>query len=148
VNCVCLSLKKTFFCLKVYEEIASHFSETRHKPWPNVKNFVESQEPGAVILDVGCGNGKYLGLNSQAFQVSEFVLEENSILQASFFQIGCDMSQQLAEICRQRSFEAFLSNCLYIPFRDCSVDCCISIAVIHHLSTQVSKSPSVLREEL
>jgi hypothetical protein len=70
VNC------KTALCLKVYEEIASHFSETRHKPWPNVKNFVESQEPGAVILDVGCGNGKYLGLNSRAFQVSEFILEE------------------------------------------------------------------------
>jgi alkylated DNA repair protein alkB homolog 8 len=67
---------KTFFCLKVYEEIASHFSETRHKPWPNVKNFVESQQPGAVILDVGCGNGKYLGLNSQAFQVSEPIQEK------------------------------------------------------------------------
>lgn len=65
-------IKTNILWLKVYEEIASHFSETRHKPWPNVKNFVESQELGAVILDVGCGNGKYLGLNSRAFQVIEF----------------------------------------------------------------------------
>ncbi|XP_065344849.1 alkylated DNA repair protein alkB homolog 8 [Cloeon dipterum] len=103
---------------QVYEEIAGHFSETRHKPWPNVLSFVNKQVPGSVILDVGCGNGKYLGLNKQSFQV------------------GCDMSQHLLKICREREFETFLSNCLALPFKDNSVDCCISIAVIHHLSTE------------
>ncbi|XP_059482300.1 alkylated DNA repair protein alkB homolog 8 isoform X2 [Neocloeon triangulifer] len=103
---------------QVYEEIANHFSETRHKPWPNVLTFVEAQSPGSIILDVGCGNGKYMGLNQKSFQ------------------IGCDMSQHLLKICRDRQFEVFVSNCLHVPFRDNSIDCCISIAVIHHLSTE------------
>ena len=47
---------------RVYDEIASHFSSTRHTPWPKVKEFVVSLEDGTAILDVGCGNGKYFGL--------------------------------------------------------------------------------------
>lgn len=55
---------------KVYENIAPHFHETRHTPWPRVRNFIESiTEEGAAILDVGCGNGKYFHLNSKAIQV-------------------------------------------------------------------------------
>ena len=45
----------------VYESIAGHFSETRHSPWPNVSAFLHSLPSSAVVLDVGCGNGKYLG---------------------------------------------------------------------------------------
>lgn len=55
---------------KVYNEIASHFSDTRHKPWPNVLEFVLSFEIGSILLDVGCGNGKYLGKNKKIFDVS------------------------------------------------------------------------------
>lgn len=47
----------------IYEAIAPHFSRTRYKPWPVVDRFLRSQLPGSVGLDVGCGNGKYLGVN-------------------------------------------------------------------------------------
>ena len=47
----------------VYQAIAPHFSATRHKPWPAVASFLNAQPPGSVGLDVGCGNGKYLGVN-------------------------------------------------------------------------------------
>ena len=47
----------------VYQAIAPHFSATRHKPWPAVASFLHAQPPGSVGLDVGCGNGKYLGVN-------------------------------------------------------------------------------------
>ena len=35
----------------VYEEIADHFSETRHKPWPKVMDFLNSKltHPGAIL---------------------------------------------------------------------------------------------------
>ena len=46
----------------VYESIAGHFSETRHSPWPRVSAFLDSLPSTAVVLDVGCGNGKYLGV--------------------------------------------------------------------------------------
>ena len=54
----------------MYEQIADHFSCTRHKPWPRVERFVCELPAGSVLLDVGCGNGKYLGLNPHTFEVS------------------------------------------------------------------------------
>lgn len=57
---------------EVYENIGSHFSKTRHKPWPNVLNFVQSLDVGSVLIDVGCGNGKYLGQNKTIYEVRFF----------------------------------------------------------------------------
>lgn len=50
--------------------------------------------------------------------------------------MGCDRSSGLADICRKRSFEVLQCDCLYLPYRNNSVDAVISIAVIHHLSTR------------
>ncbi|XP_070762379.1 tRNA (carboxymethyluridine(34)-5-O)-methyltransferase alkbh8 isoform X3 [Enoplosus armatus] len=50
---------------RVYDAIASHFSSTRHSPWPRVCHFLSSLPPGSVLADVGCGNGKYLGVNTE-----------------------------------------------------------------------------------
>ncbi|XP_030836712.1 alkylated DNA repair protein alkB homolog 8 isoform X2 [Strongylocentrotus purpuratus] len=47
----------------VYNNIAQNFSGTRYKPWPKVVDFLNGLEPGSLVLDVGCGNGKYLGVN-------------------------------------------------------------------------------------
>nr|CAI5829900.1 unnamed protein product [Callosobruchus analis] len=104
--------------LNVYENIATHFNETRNKPWPNVLEFVNSFDIGSVVLDVGCGNGKYLGENKQIFDV------------------GCDTSFGLLDVCRTNRFETFLTNCLYLPFKDAIADGVISIAVIHHLASE------------
>ncbi|KAH0501681.1 Alkylated DNA repair protein alkB-like protein 8 [Microtus ochrogaster] len=49
--------------------------------------------------------------------------------------IGCDHSQNLLDICREREFQALVCDALSIPFRSGSFDACISIAVIHHFST-------------
>ena len=38
---------------QVYEKIAEHFSDTRHKPWPRVAEFLNSLNPGSVVIDVG-----------------------------------------------------------------------------------------------
>ncbi|XP_050293011.1 alkylated DNA repair protein alkB homolog 8 isoform X2 [Anthonomus grandis grandis] len=103
---------------KVYDSIADHFSDTRHKPWPNVLDFVQSFDCGHVIVDVGCGNGKYLSHNKKIFDV------------------GCDYSSGLIEICNKRNFNAFIGDCLSIPIKDNFADGVISIAVIHHLATE------------
>ncbi|XP_061923234.1 alkylated DNA repair protein alkB homolog 8-like [Entelurus aequoreus] len=102
---------------RVYDAIASHFSSTRHSPWPRVCHFLSSLPPGSVLADVGCGNGKYLAANPEVFSV------------------GCDRSSSLLQICADRGFQAFVSDALNVPLRTASCDACISIAVIHHFST-------------
>ncbi|OCT93216.1 alkylated DNA repair protein alkB homolog 8 isoform X1 [Xenopus laevis] len=103
---------------KVYEDIAGHFSSTRHTPWPRISEFLQSLPKGSLVADVGCGNGKYLGINKDLCM------------------IGCDRSNNLVDICRERQFEAFVCDALSVPFRDGSFDACISIAVIHHFATE------------
>ncbi|XP_053729015.1 alkylated DNA repair protein alkB homolog 8 isoform X1 [Synchiropus splendidus] len=102
---------------RVYDAIASHFSSTRHSPWPRVCHFLTSLPAGSVLADVGCGNGKYLGVNPEVIA------------------IGSDRSSTLVHICAERGFQAFVSDALRVPLRTASCDACISIAVIHHFST-------------
>lgn len=59
---------------QVYEEISNHFNETRHKQWPNVTKFLESLKEGTLLLDVGCGNGKYLYEDRNIYKVLLFKL--------------------------------------------------------------------------
>lgn len=58
----------------VYDKISEHFSATRHKPWPNVLNFVCSFNSGDILIDIGCGNGKNLGHNPTVFEVFKWNL--------------------------------------------------------------------------
>ncbi|KAJ8256777.1 hypothetical protein COCON_G00189290 [Conger conger] len=113
------------FVHRVYEEISSHFSSTRHSPWPRVSHFLHSLPPGAVLADVGCGNGKYLAINPHLWAM------------------GCDRSHNLVQICAQRGLQAFVSDALDVPLRSGVCDACISIAVIHHFSTQERRLAAV-----
>lgn len=38
---------------KFYSEAANHFSETRHKAWPEVAAFINSLAPGSLLADIG-----------------------------------------------------------------------------------------------
>uniref|UniRef100_A0A7I4EC52 tRNA (carboxymethyluridine(34)-5-O)-methyltransferase n=1 Tax=Physcomitrium patens TaxID=3218 RepID=A0A7I4EC52_PHYPA len=103
---------------KVYNAIAPHFSDTRFAKWPKVAMFLESMEPGSVVADAGCGNGKYLGFNKKCFFV------------------GCDISPPLIGICAQHGHEALVADALHLPYRTGFFDAGISIAVLHHLSNE------------
>uniref|UniRef100_A0A663M5N2 Uncharacterized protein n=1 Tax=Athene cunicularia TaxID=194338 RepID=A0A663M5N2_ATHCN len=59
----------------VYEKIASYFSDTRYKAWPKVQQFISQQEPGSLIADIGCGNGKYLHISSQVYKGCDYCHE-------------------------------------------------------------------------
>jgi tRNA (uracil-5-)-methyltransferase TRM9 len=103
---------------KIYEQIASHFSSTRYKPWPIVETFLQSLEPGSIGLDVGCGNGKYLTVNRDVFMV------------------GSDRSSNLVNIAAQHQpHAAVVADTLALPHQAGRFDFAISIAVVHHLST-------------
>ncbi|KAH8906602.1 S-adenosyl-L-methionine-dependent methyltransferase [Coniochaeta sp. PMI_546] len=118
---------------KVYSQIAPHFSATRHKPWPLVSRFLLDQPPGAVGLDVGCGNGKYLSVNPDLYLVGSDRSEELVRLARDGLDVRAE-GQGLAVGGPKR--EVMTADGLALPFRDGVVDFVISVAVVHHFSTR------------
>ena len=113
---------------RVYDAIAPHFSSTRFAKWPKVASFLSSLPLGSLVLDAGCGNGKYLGFNPNCFF------------------IGCDISAQLIKICDERGHEVLVADAVNLPYRTGFGDAAISIAVLHHLSTENRRRKAI--EEL
>ena len=105
------------FVHATYENIAKHFSNTRYKPWPKVDKFLNDLDQYDLVLDIGCGNGKYISSNP-------------------ITRIGTDRTQNLLEICSSRKFSVFRADCMSLPIKSNSFDAAISIAVIHHMSTR------------
>ncbi|KAI7283584.1 S-adenosyl-L-methionine-dependent methyltransferase [Hortaea werneckii] len=111
---------------EVYEQIASHFSSTRYKPWPIIERFLNTLAPGSVGLDVGCGNGKYLAVNP------------------NIYILGSDRSTNLTRIARtHQPHSALVADILDLPHAHSSFDFAISIAVIHHLSTPARRREAI-----
>jgi len=52
-----LALEKTYVH-DVYQEIACHFTDTRYRAWPRVKQFLMDLEPGSILCDVGKWRGE------------------------------------------------------------------------------------------
>lgn len=53
----------------VYDRIAPHFSHTRYKPWPKIEKFLNNLPDNSIVYDIGCGNGKYLGVNKKLIMI-------------------------------------------------------------------------------
>ena len=106
---------------EVYDKIATHFSLTRYKPWPLVAEFLNSLSDDSFVLDIGCGNGKYLSVNNNVFM------------------FGTDRSENLLKICNEKIVSAnlFVADSLYLPIRSNIFDAAISIAVVHHFSNDL-----------
>lgn len=113
---------------RVYDAIAPHFSSTRFAKWPKVAAFLSSLSSGSLVLDAGCGNGKYSGLNPDCFF------------------IGCDISHPLVKICVDRGHEVLVADAVNLPYKTGFGDAAISIAVLHHLSTECRRKKAI--EEL
>jgi len=105
------------YVLETYSKIADDFSRTRYKPWPSVLKFLEQIPNLAILADIGCGNCKNLKLRPI-----------NSI--------GIDIVYEFIEIGRKIGLDTRLGSILEIPLESNIVDYCMSIAVLHHLSTE------------
>ncbi|RLV89288.1 hypothetical protein JA1_005224 [Spathaspora sp. JA1] len=109
------------FVHDVYNEIATHFSQTRYKPWPIVEKFLNTRSDYSIGLDVGCGNGKYLGVNDKLYI------------------IGTDRSDGLIRCGQENSgnnFNLGVADGLSLPHPRDRFDFAISIAVIHHFANE------------
>ncbi|KAL0236709.1 hypothetical protein PCE1_000107 [Barthelona sp. PCE] len=101
----------------VYKSISHHFNSTRrqHK-WLLVRNFLDSLDFGSTVIDVGCGNGKYLDF-------------------PNLHMFGFDLTEDLLFHAQKLGASAHKANCLSVPVRQNHFCAAICIAVIHHLSS-------------
>lgn len=97
-----------------YDNIAEKFSSTRYKKWPKIDAFLSKLPKDSLVLDVGCGNGKYLD-------------------NANSFNLGCDLSSGLLAICRSKNFQVVQCDMMQLPFRDGIFDTIICVAALHHI---------------
>ncbi|RKU46933.1 tRNA methyltransferase, has a role in tRNA modification [Coniochaeta pulveracea] len=125
----------------VYSQIAPHFSQTRHKPWPLVSNFLLSQPPGSLGLDIGCGNGKYLDVNPAVYLLGS---DRSPELIRLALEEGADRKSAV-DGSKARGREVCVADGLALPFPAGRADFVISVAVVHHFSTRERRVEAVRR---
>jgi alkylated DNA repair protein alkB homolog 8 len=108
-----------------YEEAARHFAQTRHTPWPRVTAFTSALAAGSLVADVGCGNGRLM----ERGQGLEWV--------------GVDASAGLCAEAQKKGREVAVGDATRVPLRSGAFDAALSIAVLHHLSTQERRRAAV-----
>jgi len=106
-----------------YDKSYKHWSSTRHKPWPGVMTFIESFSRDDHLIDIGCGNGKY-------------IIPSSTIVGQVTAVDACIPLLSLIKKNEKNSHDLIASDILQIPFRDNVFDTAICIAVLHHLSTE------------
>lgn len=110
---------------KGYNKISSDFSHTRKWFWPELR-FIRNLIPdGAHLLDVGCGNGRFLE-----------VLEGKPLSYT-----GIDFSEELIRIaCGQNHEHPYakfiVGDALVLPFPDKHFEIVVSFAVLHHIPSR------------
>ena len=111
---------------QVYETIAVPFDQTRFCYWNAVKNFLDGLSSYSIVLDNGCGNGKYLQYRKDLIFM------------------GNDMCSGLLEIAKKKA-DVTRSNGMSLPYRTDTFDAIICVAVFHHLSV-VSRRHQFIQE--
>ncbi|KAH9509983.1 hypothetical protein Btru_044784 [Bulinus truncatus] len=102
---------------KVYNLIAPHYNDVKHRTWPKVNRFLKSLQPGSLVADVGCGNGRYLSVNPLIYK------------------FGSDICSPFLEQARPEGHEIMAADNMTLPYRDAVFDAVCSIGVIHHFSS-------------
>ena len=99
-----------------YNTIADEFDKTRVRLWPCVKDYLDTFEKNSYILDIGCGNGKYM------------TYRDDIIIK------GIDISIELVKICNKKNLDVIHGNMINMPFEDNIFDGLLCIASFHHLN--------------
>lgn len=107
----------------VYDCIATHFDETRHTYWKMVASFLDNVAKHSVVLDIGCGNGKYQHYRNDICWFAN------------------DTCLPLLHIAKEKAPHDYVAaNGLCLPYLPCMFDAAISIAVLHHVSTSPKRA--------
>ncbi|MBU1036526.1 class I SAM-dependent methyltransferase [Patescibacteria group bacterium] len=116
-----------------YNQIASHFSQTRVMPWTEFGLFKEYIKPGQKILDLGCGNGRWY----------KFLIDQH--LPVEYY--GLDNSEQLIKVAKETySNEAarfILGELTKLNFPENSFEVVVCIATLHHLPSRQLRQQAI-----
>ena len=93
-----------------------------------MRDFIASLPPGALVADVGCGNGKYFDVRRDIYV------------------LGSDRSQELARLAAKRLLpgpatretpraDVAVADALHLPLCPARCDAVLCVAVLHHLSS-------------
>jgi ubiquinone/menaquinone biosynthesis C-methylase UbiE len=110
---------------KFYDIIADEFDKTRIRLWNCVISFLNSFPSNSIILDIGCGNGKYMNYRN------DLIMK------------GIDISSKLTEICKNKGFDVIKASMTDIPFNDNYFDGIICIASYHHLDNDIDRKKTL-----
>lgn len=116
----------------VYDEIATHFSQTRAYPWPEIEKFLDGVDGGRRGIDIGCGNGRHAAVLAE--QVERV--------------LAVDASRELLEEARERVgpvVSLVQGDAARLPIASGTIDVGLYIATLHHLPDREARVAS-LRE--
>jgi len=107
-----------------YDNQAKDFSLTRSFIWPEFEGLVKFFEKGDRVLDLGCGNGRFIDLFNQLDKKIDYH--------------GIDNSARLIGLARQKypKNQFKQTDGLSIPYPDNHFDKILCIAVLHHVPSQ------------
>jgi len=117
-----------------YDRIADHFAETRHHPWPEVREFLADRS-ATVGLDVGAGNGRH----------AELLAERTRRV------LAADVSEELLATARDRAVDRDYATALTpvagdagrLPVTTDAVGLAVYVATLHHLPTRETRVASL-----
>jgi len=111
--------------INVYDTIFKSFADTRYNIWNAVQIFLDKQSKNTYGLEIGCGNGKNM----------RYAI--NSGLRMS----GIDTCYSFVDMCRNTyHLDVSESNAIHQIYVDELFDFAISVAVFHHLSTDMNRT--------
>ncbi|MDO8524546.1 MAG: class I SAM-dependent methyltransferase [bacterium] len=114
-----------------YNHIAPDFANTRVNIWPEIAVLFDYIKKGDKVLDLGCGNGRFVNIIKEKAGPPASLRE--SIAGGQYF--GTDVSKGLINIAKKNyPVENFqTTQALKLPFSDNYFDIIYSIAVLHHI---------------
>ena len=101
-----------------YQKIAERFNKTRNHVWKGVKDYLDKIDINKFIIEIGSGNGR------------------NLLYKKFKYRLAIDLCKNFALITSKKKIESIVGNNISIPLRDNVCDYILSIAVIHHFTSE------------